>query len=405
MTTEELDLAVWPIFHQMSRRGLLVSFERLYSLKEEVAAKTEEQLALVEMYCECPINPSSGDQVAEWLDKQGFHGKRTDGGRLATDERSLRQMPFHPGIDAILEYRGLRKLEGTFIDPVIEIAKLHRGLVHPRWRLTKVRSGRVATEDPNLLAFPSRDEMGKKVRSCFVARPGYKFVSADYSQLEPRIVAGLSGDPKLLKIYGEDRDLYSEIAAELMITRLVAKILTLGILYGMSAQRLFEQLQLAGCFTGNAPTYSLEACADLIHLWFDTYERVKLLVADTIREAKQAGGWAHTAMRRGRYLPGLFLTGNGWPNGKLREEAERQAFNHRIQGTGMEMLKRAMLRVDERVLPEVHPLLAIHDELIYEVPRAGAFAAPAIAGHMTAVFEGVTLKVSTSVADDWGSLK
>ena len=412
MTAEALDLSVWPIFFRMSRRGLMVSFERLEALLAEVRAKKEEQLFLCGEFAGRPINPNSGDDVGAWLAEQGFTGKRTKTThRLATDERSLSQYD-HPAIDCILQYRGLNKLEGTFILPVIEKAEQDRvegmlcGVVHPRWRLTKVRSGRVATEDPNLLAFPSRDEMGKKVRSCFVARPGYKFVSADYSQLEPRIVAALSGDPKLLRIYGEDRDLYLEIANDLIVTRTVAKILTLGILYGMGPHRLYEQLLLAGCKNDDgSPIYSEDACGALIEKWFATYPSVRKLVQGTINKARAANGWAFTHGLRGRFLPGLFLEGRYWPNSKLREEAERQSFNHIVQGTGMECLKEAMVRIDQANLPDIHFLLAIHDELVFEVPEGSVFAAPAIVEHMRTNFCGVELKVSASEAGDWGSLE
>ena len=235
--TEELDLKTWPIFFAMSKRGLLVSFERFEELAMDVEGQIEEQRELLDQLAE-GVNPASPASVAGWLEANGFFtGKRTKGGQVSTDERSLSQLPKHPVIDAILEYRGLTKMLSTFIDPTITMAKRDPapggGIVHPKWRLTRVRSGRVATEDPNLLAFPSRTELGKKVRSCFVARPGYRMVSVDFCQLEPRIVAGLSGDPKLLRIFAEDRDLYTEIATEIGVERQTAKILTLGILYGM----------------------------------------------------------------------------------------------------------------------------------------------------------------------------
>ena len=396
-STESLDLATWPIFYGMSQRGMYVSTERLQSLRNEVIEKADAVLATVHGSSTI-INPGSSREVAAWLESQGFGGKRTaSGDHLATDERSLKAHK-HPVIDAVLEYRGLTKLVGTFIDPTLEIAIKTGGTVHPKWRLTKVRSGRVATEDPNLLAFPSRDEMGRKVRSCFMARPYRRLVSIDFSQLEPRIVAALSQDPKLLAIYRDGRDLYDEIAADLSIKRQAAKIVTLGVLYGMAAKRLMEQLQLAGM------SYTQEFCEALIAKWFDTYIGVKDLVARVISEAKEKDGWVYTTGGRGRYLPGLFLDGWGWPSATLREEAERQAFNHVIQGTGMEQLREAMLRVKD--YPYANLLLAIHDELLFEVPMVGAEDhASALAARVTAVFQGVKLATSTSIADDWGSLK
>lgn len=412
MTPEMLDLATWPIFYRMSQRGLLVSWMKLDALLSYVRDQMQQEFEITQILAGRQINPMSGDDVAKWMIEQGMHGKKTMGGRLSTNERALEQHD-HPLLDAVLEYRGLKKLETTFILPTMQAAKkhpeylMHGGVVHPKWRLTKVRSGRVACEDPNLLAFPSRTELGKRMRSCFVARTGYKFVSVDYSQLEPRIAAGLSQDERLLKIYNEDRDLYTEVAADLGVSRTVAKTLTLGTLYGMGGMKLYESLIAAGCVSGEPPIpdYDLDKCEDLLEQWFNTYSGVKRLVAQTIEAAKDNEGWAVTVGGRGRLLPGLFVQGWGWPCGKIREEAERQCFNHLIQGTGMECLRKAMLAVDASPWG-YYPLLAIHDELIYEVPAGDAEAwAKGISHTMEGEFHGVTLKTTASIADNWGELK
>jgi DNA polymerase-1 len=254
-------------------------------------------------------------------------------------------------------------------------------------------------EDPNLLAFPARDEMGRKVRSCFIPQPGNKFVSVDFSQLEPRIVAALSRDPKLLKIYeGTDGDIYTGCAKDLGISRTAAKILTLGMLYGMTAKRLQSQLQIVGTHT------ELDACEALIDTWFATYEGVETLVHRVVHHAQECGGWAYTEGGRGRFLPGLFIDGRGYPAEMMREEANRQAFNHLVQGTGMEQLKHAMLRADE-ACPEYPMVLAIHDEVIFEVPSDDDEAEERLATAMYTEFYGVPLITKSTVGDDWGSLK
>jgi DNA polymerase-1 len=232
-------------------------------------------------------------------------------------------------------------------------------------------------------------------------------LSVDFSQLEPRIVTALSQDPKLLEVYRSGKDLYVDVAENLGVTRTAAKTITLGILYGMMGQRLFEQLQLNGCTQGNPPMpiYDLDACEKLIDAWFDAYPKVKMLVGTTVAAAKMCGGKAMTIGGRGRMLPGLFLDGWGWPNEKLRQEAERQAFNHLIQGTGMEVLRRGMLEVDES-FRTVHMLLAIHDELVMEVEDAHAETlAPQIANSMVQRMEGVELKTTYCLGDSWGELK
>src|SRR3990167_1526410 len=214
----------------MSQRGLLVSIPKLEELLANVRAQMAGQLAVIDAIAGRQINPSSGDEVADWMIGVGLTGKSTRRRkRLATDERSLAGHD-HPVLKAVVEYRGLRKLETTFIEPVIQMAsKTFDSVIHPRWRLTKVKSGRPAMEDPNLLAFPSREEMGRKVRDCFIARPGYRLLSSDYSQLEPRMTAALSQDSKLLHIFSSGIDLYDGVKADLGVpSRQVAKTLTLG---------------------------------------------------------------------------------------------------------------------------------------------------------------------------------
>jgi len=406
LTTEQLDLATWPIFHRMSTRGLLVSIPKLEELLANVRAQMAGQLAVIDAIAGRQINPSSGDEVADWMVGVGLTGKTTRSRkRLATDERSLTGHD-HPVLKAVVEYRGLRKLETTFILPVIEMAsKTADSVIHPRWRLTKVKSGRPAMEDPNLLAFPSREEMGRKVRDCFIARPGYRMLSCDFSQLEPRMTAALSQDSKLLHIFSSGTDLYDGVKADLGVpSRQVAKTLTLGILYGMMAQRLFEQLVLAGCGTNASPTYDLEACENLIRLWFNTYPGVKVLVNQTAARARQADGWAYTEGGRDRFLPALFLEGRGWPAEKLREEAERQAFNHLVQGTSTERVKHGMLRVNG--FTKVYPLLMIYDELVCEAPEDEAEeCAATVAALLYEKYRDVELKTTWVVGDSWGQLK
>jgi len=404
MTTEELDLATWPIFHKMTQRGLLASLEKLEELKIEVLARAEEQLEVTKVISHNQdFNPGSSQQLAAWMAAQGMGGKTTKShDRLATDERSLSAHKGNPMIDAVLEYRGLVKLESTFISPTIELAlkdpvtDMYAGIIHPKWKLTRVRSGRVSTEDPNLLAFPSRDEMGRRVRSCFIARPGTTLVSVDYSQLEPRVVAGLSNDIKLRNIYVNNLDLYEQISNDLGVIRQVAKIVTLGVLYGMSARRLQEQVAMVGV------TLSIEECEALIAKWFRTYTGVNAYIGAVLAAARFNDGWVFTHGGRGRFLPGLLLTGYGWPVNMLREEAERQAFNHVVQGTGMEQLRHAMIKVDK--LPDVYLLLAIHDELLLEVPTA-RIDITRICAAMEKDFYGVPLKTSWNTASDWGALK
>jgi DNA polymerase-1 len=417
MTTVELDLAVWPQFHRMSQRGLLVDTARVEALLEEVRNLKQDIMCKMAFAVGSEFNPASADQVADYIIEAGLGcWKRTKGkGRPATDERTLAGYS-DPVLKDVVEFRGLNKLEGTFLVPLLEAACANDNVIHPKWKLTRVRSGRVAMEDPNLLAFPVRDDLGRRARDCFVARPGMRMVSIDYSQIEPRIAAALSCDPTLLEIYRTGRDLYTETARKLFRLngdtvdpfrhRLPSKTTTLGVLYGIGPQKLYEELQRVGCGEGNplVPYFDLDACAGLISAWFRVYPEVTKLIRTTIETAKQQGGWVFTVGGRGRFLPGLLLDGRWYPHSKLREESGRQAFNHLIQGTAQEKMKEGMLRVDRAGLP-FEPLLQLHDELIGEVPADCADdVAKRMAEIMECEFRGVTLKTEAKVADSWGGL-
>src|SRR5574341_1137669 len=431
MTIEQLDLSVFPMFSAMTARGMLVDRDKLRALQVEVRAQAEEQLALVEQFTGVVgLNPMSGDQVAAWLGTEiGTGGKKTRGRkRLATDERAL-SMVEHPAIDAILDYRGLKKLDGTFIEGTLR-ASTKDGRVHPRWRLTKVRSGRAAvgsSEDDdatafsddalNMMAIPSRDELGKRLRDCFIADPGHVMFSIDYSQFEPRLAAALSGDPELLAIYRQGRDIYTEVAVGLFRTRveavdtflhrLPAKIVTLGVFYGMGAEKLYEELIRWGCGTPSKPMFNLEQCREMIERWFRLYPRVKDLARAVCSEARALDGWAYTQGGRGRLLPALFLSGMGYPEEKMRLEAERQAFNHRIQGTAQEYMKKGMLAAWESGVP-FEPLLQIHDELIGQTREESRVTVLAYQmQHTVHCADGgeIVLQTKAKTAPAWGGLK
>lgn len=424
-TVESLDLAVWPLFAEMTRRGIAVDPVALETLRADVENELDAQEAALEAYAGRELNPYSTHDVAGWLEEEGLAGgRKTRGGATATDERALSKLlHIHPVPGCVLECRGLRKLLSTFIEPIIERVKVAGPVVHPRWRLTKVKSGRPSMEDPNLLAFPTRDAWGKRVRDCFVARPGYMLVSVDFSQIEPRVAAGLSGDEALKRVFAEGRDLYADMARRIFrITddipdaafkkephntrmRQPSKTILLGCtLYGMQPPLLYDTLIKIGCGTATEPFFSEEACEDFVRRRFDPYPGLKVLFEATVAKARSADGWAETMEGRRRFLPALLCEGHRWPAAKLREEAERQAFNHLIQGSAQEIMKRAMLRAD--VVPKSWPLLQVYDEMVYEVCETTAdITARLLAESMATELEGVKIPAAYSVARSWGALK
>jgi len=418
---ERLDYAVWPIFHQMHERGILADRDRVHALLREVEeAVGVKRWEFVSEIAGRDVDPDKPAQVAAWIEDMDFPVRlklTRSKARLATDERQLALLVhLHPAIPKLLEYRGLEKLRTAFLNPLVERLKT-TDTVHPRWRLTRVASGRPAMEDPNLLAFPSRDKLGRKVRECFIARPGYRFVSFDYSQIEPRITAALSGDPGLGAIYLQKLDLYISTATHLFHTpadqvdpirhRLPAKTVTLGVLYGMGERKLYEELIKNGCGAGVGAGweqyFSEEECADLISDWFRIYPLVRQLVDRTVAEAKLQGGIVRTILGRTRRLPALFLRGGAWPEDKLRQEAERQGFNHLIQGTAQEVIKRAQVRVAALGRDGVYPMLQIYDDLVYEV--ADGTDISDFRGIIGDVWNGIPLPVEEKWGANWASLK
>lgn len=437
MTPEQLDLAVWPLFAAMTERGIAVDAGKLEDLRDDVADELSAQEAALSVYAGVELDPHSPAAVAEWLESEGLlTGRRTRKGQVATDERALSQLAhLHPVPGCVLECRGLRKLLGTFIEPTLVRAQ-ETGAVHPRWRLTTVKSGRPSMEDPNLLAFPTRDAWGKRVRECFVARPGHRLVSVDFEQVEPRVAAALSRDEALIEVFATGRDLYADMARRLFrLTepdavfktepfktryRQPAKIILLGcVLYGMQAELLYEELIRWGCGTSAAPFYDLAACEDFVRRRHEPYPRLAEMADRVCARGRRDDGWVFTAGGRGRSLPALLCDGHGWAARKLRAEAERQAFNHVIQGTAQEITKRAMRRVEDLKLPGVYPLLQIYDEMVYEVRVRGVRSADRADGaavRLAATMADtlpcgddldrtVAIRTSFSVSDSWGGLK
>ena len=428
---EQLDYAVWPMLHRMTTRGLLVDQGALDALQRKAAARMEEVLAELEREVGHPINPNSGVQVAAWMEDEGFVGRKTPkGDRFSTNEKSLR-LHVSPVIDLTLEYRGLQNIVSSFIEPTRGYSRFD-GRVHPRWKPTRVASGRLACgasgasktfeqwDSPNLMAFPARDDWGRALRACFVADSGYTMFSIDYSQIEMRNMAALSQDPELLRIFREDRDIYAETVPALFgvpvppdwkdnsewkaAYRMPSKVVTLAVGYGIQGRSLFEQLLLWGCGTPDKPRFPLEACDPLIDRWFAHYSGARERMWKVCSIARAAGGWVETELGRRRFLPALFYTGRRYPQSKMRAEAERQAFNHEVQGTSQEDMKRGMLAVWPRAeAGDFEPLLQIHDELVGQVRDPDVV--PELAAAMVAERGGVVMKTEWTTGVNWSELK
>jgi DNA polymerase I len=298
----------------------------------------------------------------------------------------------------ILEYRGVAKLKSTYTDKLPEQIDERTGRIHTSYHQGVAATGRLSSSDPNLQNIPIRTPEGRRVRQAFVAPPGYSLIAADYSQIELRIMAHLSGDASLLKAFAEDRDVHQATAAEVLgiapadVTadqRRSAKAVNFGLIYGMSAFGLARQL---GIGRGEAQRY--------VDLYFERYPGVKRYMDETRRQGREAG-YVETVFGRRLYLPDILSR-----NASLRQYAERSAINAPMQGTAADIIKRAMIEIDRWLLESqsrARLIMQVHDELVLEAASdAVESTVRGLREHMVRAAElRVPLKVDVGVGRNW----
>jgi DNA polymerase-1 len=320
----------------------------------------------------------------------------------STDVEVLQSLAQESPIAAkVLEYRSMGKLKSTYVDALLKLVDPGTGRVHTTFLQSVAATGRLSSRDPNLQNIPVRGELGGQIRQAFVPDPGRVFLSADYSQMELRLLAHFSEDPALLQAFKDQVDIHRQTAAvvfgihpELVSPdmRRQAKVVNFGILYGMSGFGLAKQLGV-GTRVAN----------DFIQRYFAKYSRVKAYLESTLEQAR-AQGWVTTLMGRRRQIPQINSS-----NRIVRQEAERSAINTPLQGTAADIIKKAMLEV-EAALPAAHlsaaMLLQLHDELLFEVPRPQLADTARL---VRRVMEGVVrlkvpLTVDLRVGENWGEM-
>ncbi len=326
---------------------------------------------------------------------------KTPTGQPSTNEEALEAIADQHALPAlILEYRGLAKLRGTYTDKLPEAIHPDTGRVHTSYHQSGAATGRLSSSDPNLQNIPIRTEDGRRIRRAFVAPPGRRIVALDYSQIELRIMAHLSGDPGLLRAFAAGEDVHRATAAEVFgkplgevggDERRAAKAINFGLMYGMSAFGLAKQL---GVGRGEA--------ADYIALYFNRYPGVRDYM-DRIREQARAQGYVETVSGRRLYLNDIHARSQG-----LRQGAERAAVNAPMQGTAADVIKRAMIAVDAWLAAEgrgerARLLLQVHDELVFECDEAFV---PVLVDEVRALMQGaasldVPLLVEAGVGLNW----
>jgi DNA polymerase-1 len=325
-------------------------------------------------------------------------GKKTPKGEPSTDEEALSELVgSHPLPALILDYRGLTKLKSTYIDRLPEDIHAHTGRVHSAFHQAVTATGRISSSNPNLQNIPVRSEEGRRIRQAFVAEPGYMLISADYSQIELRIMAHLSGDEGLTAAFAAGEDIHRATAAEVFgikeaevsaNQRRAAKAINFGLIYGMSAFGLAKQLDVA---RGEAQAY--------IDLYFARYPRVATYMERMRQQARQMG-YVETVFGRRLYLPEIHSR-----NGQRRQYAERTAINAPMQGTAADIIKFAMIALHKLlVVPgRARLILQVHDELIFEVPESDvAEIEPIIRAQMTgAATLNVPIEVGMGIGRSW----
>jgi DNA polymerase-1 len=348
-----------------------------------------------------PFNVDSPKQLQEILfGKLGLPVlRKTPTGQPSTAEDVLEELAVSFALPKlILEYRGVAKLKSTYTDKLPEQIDEETGRIHTSYHQGVAATGRLSSSDPNLQNIPIRTPEGRRIRQAFVAPPHHSLVAADYSQIELRIMAHLSGDAMLLKAFAEDRDVHQATAAEVFGIPLAevspdqrrsAKAINFGLIYGMSAFGLARQL---GIGRGDAQRY--------VDLYFERYPGVKRYMDETRNQAREAG-FVETVFGRRLYLPEIRSR-----NQALRQYAERSAINAPMQGTAADIIKRAMIEVDGWLQTSRVParlIMQVHDELVLEVAdEAIERIVPKVRESMARAAElAVPLKVDIGVGRNW----
>jgi DNA polymerase-1 len=400
----QIELPVASVLAAMEQAGIGVDAAALRTISSEFGV----QLAILERECfrlaGREFNLNSPIQLRTVLFdelKLSAKGLKKTKSGFSTDVDTLEKLAAtHPLPKKLIEYRTIAKLKSTYSDSLPELINPATGRIHTSFHQALVATGRVSSTDPNLQNIPTRSEEGRRIRRAFVPAPGFLFLSADYSQIELRVLADLSGDATLVEAFARDEDIHARTAAEVMgasandsEARRLAKVINFGIIYGMGPQRLASELGIP-----------FAEASDYIKRYFERLPGVKGYLDETLRAAREHG-YVTTMYGRRRYLPEL--TG---PDGGARAQAERIAINTPIQGSAADLIKLAMVRLYRTLVDHdgsARIILQVHDELLLEVKKDALATHREIVRHaMEGVAElKVPLKVELKRGPSWAELE
>ncbi|MCL1562140.1 DNA polymerase I [Parasaccharibacter sp. TMW 2.1886] len=399
---EEMERPLITVLERMEEAGVRVDADELRRLSEDFATRMAEMEQGIHDRAGRPFNIGSPKQLGEILfDEMGLPGgKRTKTGAWGTDSRVLEELAEqgHDLPTAILNWRRLAKLKSTYADALLKLMDPKTQRVHTTFQMTTTTTGRLSSNEPNLQNIPIRTEEGARIRQAFVAAPGYRLLSADYSQIELRLLAHVAQIEPLLDAFRHGQDIHARTASEVFgipleemdpLTRRRAKAINFGIIYGISAFGLARQLQVP---QGEAKRY--------IEAYFDRYPGIRDYMEKMKEEAREKG-YVLTPFGRRCYVPGITAK-----QAAQRSYAERQAINAPLQGGAADIIKKAMVTLPDRLAEaglKARMLLQVHDELLFEVPEAEAEETVALVREvMESVARlDVALSVETGLGQNW----
>jgi DNA polymerase-1 len=397
----DMEIPLIPILQSMERTGVLLDTEMLHRQSQELSREMRRLEAEAHRAAGGPFNLGSPKQLQEILfERLGLPVvRKTPKGQPSTAEDVLEELAVHHELPKlVLQHREMAKLRSTYTDKLPSQVDPRTGRVHTSYHQAVAATGRLSSSDPNLQNIPIRTPEGRRIRQAFIPEDGHVLVAADYSQIELRIMAHLSGDEGLIKAFNEDADIHTATAAEVFGAdpgsvstdqRRSAKAINFGLIYGMSAFGLARQLNV-----------DRSAAQEYVDLYFARYPGVKAYM-DSTRALARENGYVETVFGRRLYLPDI-----GNRNPQRRQYAERSAINAPMQGTAADIIKRAMIVVEAwraRQNPDVRLIMQVHDELVFEVPKSVVESViPEIVSCMTGAAElSVPLRVDVGRGANW----
>jgi len=402
----DIEMPLVPVLVQIEAAGIKVNIKYLKTIGKEVKTELDSLEKKIHKLAGREFNINSPKQLKEILfdelkvSTEGLRHTKTGVSTAASELEKMRGL--HPIIEHLFDWRELSKLLSTYVEAIPELVNQNTGRVHTSFNQTVTATGRLSSSDPNLQNIPIRGDWGKRLRQAFVAESGNKLVSADYSQIELRIVAHLAQDKKMIDIFKQGKDIHTTTAAFILGVDLAkvtpeerrsAKEVNFGVLYGMGAWGLAERTGI-----------SRDEARNFIERYFNTFKGV----AEWIEKTKQAArddGYVSTFFGRRRYLPEI---NSGVA--QVRAQAERMAVNLPTQGTAADLMKVAMINVSRKLkesFPEVKMILQVHDELVFEVPaNQVSEVARLVKQEMERAVElSVPIVVDVKVGDNWGEME